>query len=144
MRLPLARRSVRTSAIVRRLSTVVIALSVIAACSTLQWRPDSMATAPVIDGFGVDGMQPSRANEAARRLFAQGMAQVYGFNEVEAIRSFKAALAQDPDCALCAWGVAYQMGPNITIPSATICARRCGMWTTPSNTASAARNTTGR
>lgn len=113
MRLPLARRSLRTSAVVRRLSTAVLALSVIAACSTLQWRPDSMATAPVIDGFGVDGMQPSQANEAARRLFAQGMAQVYGFNEVEAIRSFKAALAQDPDCALCAWGVAYQMGPNI-------------------------------
>jgi hypothetical protein len=113
MRLSLARRSVRTSAIVWRWSTVVLALSVIAACSTLQWRPDSRATAPVIDGFGVDGMQPSRANEAARRLFAQGMAQVYAFNEAEAIRSFKAALAQDPDCALCAWGVAYQMGPNI-------------------------------
>jgi hypothetical protein len=113
MRSPLARRSARTSAIVRRCSTVALALSVIAACSTLQWRPDSMATAPVIDGFGVDGMQPSKANEAARRLFAQGMAQVYAFNEAEAIRSFKAALAQDPDCALCAWGVAYQMGPNI-------------------------------
>lgn len=113
MRSPLARRFARTSAIVRRCSTVALALSVIAACSTLQWRPDSMATAPVIDGFGVDGMQPSKANEAARRLFAQGMAQVYAFNEAEAIRSFKAALAQDPDCALCAWGVAYQMGPNI-------------------------------
>lgn len=113
MRSALARRSIRTSAIVRRWSTVVLALSVVAACSTLQWRPDSGATAPVIDGFGVAGMQPSRANEAARRLFAQGMAQVYAFNEVEAIRSFKAALAQDPGCALCAWGVAYQMGPNI-------------------------------
>jgi len=113
MRLSLARRSVRTSAIVRRLSTVVLALSVSAACSTLPWRPDSKATAPVIDGFGVDGMQPSRANDAARRLFAQGMDQAYAFNEAEAIRSFKAALAQDPDCALCAWGVAYQMGPNI-------------------------------
>ncbi len=113
MRLPPAPRSVRTSAIVRRLSAVVLALSVIAACSTLPWRPDSMATAPVLDGFGVGGMQPSQANDAARRLFAQGMAQAYAFNEVEAIRSFKAALAQDPDCALCAWGVAYQMGPNI-------------------------------
>jgi hypothetical protein len=110
---PLARRSIRTSAIVRRLSISALALSVIAACSTLPWRPDSMARAPVIDGFGVDGMQPSRAKDAARRLFAQGMAQVYAFNEAEAIRSFKAALAQDPDCALCAWGVAYQMGPNV-------------------------------
>lgn len=113
MRLSLARRAIRTSAIVRRWSTVVLALSAIAACSTLQWRPDSTATAPVIDGFGADGMQPSQANQAARRLFAQGMAQAYAFNEVESIRSFKAALAQDPDCALCAWGVAYQMGPNI-------------------------------
>ena len=97
MRCPPVPRSVRTSATVRRLSAVVLALSAIASCSTLPWRPDSMATAPVIDGFGVGGMQPSRANEAARRLFAQGMAQVYAFNEVEAIRSFKAALAQDPD-----------------------------------------------
>ncbi|MFC5547127.1 hypothetical protein [Massilia aerilata] len=98
---------------VARLSTMIVALSVVAACSTLGWRPDGMARAPVIDGFGVEGMQPSQANAAARRLFAQGMAQAYAFNEVEAIRSFKAALAQDPDCALCAWGVAYQMGPNI-------------------------------
>lgn len=103
MRLPVA----------RRWSTVVFALSAIAACSTLPWRPDRAATAPVIDGFGAGAMQPSRANDAARRLFAQGMAQAYAFNEAEAIRAFKAALAQDPDCALCAWGVAYQMGPNI-------------------------------
>jgi hypothetical protein len=113
MRSSLARRSIRASAIVRRWSTVVLALSVIGACAMLPLRPDKTATAPVLDGFGVDSMQPSQANEAARRLFAQGMAQVYAFNEVEAIRSFKAALAQDPDCALCAWGVAYQMGPNI-------------------------------
>jgi hypothetical protein len=26
---------------------------------------------------------------------------------------FKAALAQDPACAMCAWGVAWQLGPNI-------------------------------
>ena len=41
------------------------------------------------------------------------MAQAYAFNEFEAVRAFKAALAQDPDCAMCAWGVAYQLGPNI-------------------------------
>ncbi|MFZ6876472.1 hypothetical protein ACO0LF_30840 [Undibacterium sp. Di27W] len=61
-------------------------------------------------------MQPSQANAAARRWFAQGMAQGYAFNRPEAIRAFKAALAQDPDCALCAWGVALQMGPNINNP----------------------------
>src|SRR5450830_1184080 len=74
---------------------------------------DTAAKAPVIDGFGASTLAPSQGNAAARALFAQGMAQVYAFNAAEAQRAFKAALAQDPDCAMCAWGVAYQMGPNI-------------------------------
>ena len=41
------------------------------------------------------------------------MLQAYGFNEIEAARTFKAALAADPQCAMCAWGVAYALGPNI-------------------------------
>jgi tetratricopeptide (TPR) repeat protein len=41
------------------------------------------------------------------------MQQAYAFNEREAVRSFKAALAQDAQCAACAWGVAWQLGPNI-------------------------------
>lgn len=71
------------------------------------------ATAPVLDGFGASTLVPSQGNDAARRLFAQGIAQAYAFNEDEAVRSFKAALAQDPDCGMCAWGVALQSGPNI-------------------------------
>ena len=43
----------------------------------------------------------------------RGVLQAYAFNEVEAVRMFKAALAQDPRCAMCAWGVAWQLGPNI-------------------------------
>ena len=74
---------------------------------------DSEATAPVLDGFGESTLVPSQGNDAARRLFAQGLAQAYAFNEDEAVRSFKAALAQDPRCAMCAWGVALQLGPNI-------------------------------
>lgn len=30
---------------------------------------------------------------------------------------FRAALARDPSCAMCAWGVAYALGPNINNPS---------------------------
>ena len=105
-----ARLTIRTT---QRLTILAASLSVIAACSLLPMRLDDKATAPALDGFGAGSLQPSKANDAARRLFAQGMAQVYAFNEAEAIRAFKAALAQDPGCALCAWGVAYQMGPNI-------------------------------
>jgi GntR family phosphonate transport system transcriptional regulator len=42
------------------------------------------------------------------------MLQAYAFNDVTAVRTFKAALAKDPACAMCAWGVAWQLGPNIS------------------------------
>lgn len=99
-----------------KLCILSFSLAVIGACSVLPLTIDSQATAPVLDGFGESTLLPSQANDGARRLFAQGMAQVYAFNGAEAIRAFKAALAQDPDCALCAWGVALQMGPNINNP----------------------------
>jgi tetratricopeptide (TPR) repeat protein len=101
---------------VQQLCILVFSLSLAGACTMLPLTLDVKATAPVLDGFGASTLVPSQANEPARRLFAQGMAQVYAFNEVEAIRAFKAALAQDPNCGLCAWGVALKMGPHINNP----------------------------
>ena len=100
-----------------QLSILALSLSVIGACSVMPLTIDDKATAPVLDGFGESTLLPSQANDGARRLFAQGMAQIYAFNGAEATRAFKAALAQDPDCGLCAWGVALQMGPNINNPT---------------------------
>lgn len=97
----------------QKLSILALSLSAIGACTVLPLTIDRKATAPVLDGFGETTLVPSQGNEAARRLFAQGMAQAYAFNADEAIRAFKAALAQDPDCGMCAWGVALKMGPNI-------------------------------
>lgn len=97
----------------QRLCALAFSLSLIGACSMLPLAVDTKATAPVLDGFGATTLAPSQANDAARRLFAQGIAQAYAFNEDEAIRSFKAALALDPQCGMCAWGVALQLGPNI-------------------------------
>lgn len=92
---------------------LVIGMGAIAACSVMPLTVDTTAKAPALDGFGKATLRASSVNESARQLFAQGMAQAYGFNEAEAIRSFKAALAKDPGCAMCAWGVAWQLGPNI-------------------------------
>ena len=110
MRALIPRRSLQ------KLSVMAISLSVIGACSILPLSVDKRATAPVLDGFGATTLVPAHANESARRLFAQGMAQAYAFNRPEAIRAFKAALAQDRSCGMCAWGVAVQMGPNINSP----------------------------
>ncbi len=52
----------------------------------------------------------------AQQYFDQGMRLTYAFNHPEAIRSFEAALAADPECAMCWWGIAYALGPNINAP----------------------------
>ena len=100
-----------------RLCIIALSLSVIGACTILPLSVDTSATAPELDGFGETTLVPSQGNEAARRLFAQGVAQAYAFNRQEAVRAFKAALAQDPACGICAWGVATQLGPNINNPT---------------------------
>ncbi|MGZ8338425.1 MAG: hypothetical protein ACXWU9_02495 [Telluria sp.] len=99
-----------------RLSALALSLSLIGACTMLPLAVDTTATAPVLDGYGETTLAPSQGNVAARRLFAQGMAQLYAFNRPEAIRAFKAGLAQDGACAMCAWGVGIAMGPNINNP----------------------------
>ena len=71
------------------------------------------AAAPLLDGMGPDhGPMASRA-PVAQRYFHQGMTLVWGFNPAEAARSFESAIAIDPGCALCYWGLAWSLGPNI-------------------------------
>lgn len=97
----------------QRLSLQASAVTLLAACASSSFTLDRSAKAPRLDGFGQATLASGSNTPASRELFAQGMTQAYGFNEAEAVRAFKAALAQDPDCALCAWGVAWQLGPNI-------------------------------
>ena len=59
------------------------------------------------------GVMDATVNDAARPYFEQGMGLTDGFNHMEAVRAFRAAQALDPDCAMCFWGEAYALGPNI-------------------------------
>ncbi len=52
----------------------------------------------------------------AQRLFDRGLGLAWGFNHLEAARAFRAATAEDPECAMCWWGVALVLGPNINAP----------------------------
>lgn len=56
------------------------------------------------------------ATAPAQQLFDQGLRLAYAFNHPEAERSFRAAAAADPACAMCWWGVALVLGPNINMP----------------------------
>lgn len=52
----------------------------------------------------------------AQDLFDRGLSLSYGFNHSEAAQAFRDATAADPRCALCYWGVALVLGPNINAP----------------------------
>jgi tetratricopeptide (TPR) repeat protein len=55
-------------------------------------------------------------SQMAQRYFDQGMRLTYAFNHIEALRSFDRAQQLDPECAMCYWGEAYVLGPNINAP----------------------------
>ena len=72
--------------------------------------------APVFTGLGDHHHPITTANPQTQRFFDQGVRLLFGFNHAEAIRSFREAARLDPACAMCWWGVAFALGPNINLP----------------------------
>jgi tetratricopeptide (TPR) repeat protein len=73
-------------------------------------------TAPLFDNLGDHHHPISTDSTLAQRYFDQGLALTYAFNHAEAVRSFRQAADLDPKCAMCYWGVALALGPNINAP----------------------------
>jgi hypothetical protein len=71
---------------------------------------------PLIDGLGGYTMPITTSSPLAQKYFDQGLRLMYGFNHPEAIRAFEVAGQIDPGCAMCSWGVALALGPNINAP----------------------------
>ena len=98
-------------------TTFLIAAAVICgACSKATTPESTTPKAPLFDNLGSYHHQITTSSPEAQRYFDQGLTLSYAFNHAEAIRSFKQAIAIDPDCAMCYWGVAYALGPNINAP----------------------------
>ena len=74
------------------------------------------AAVPLYDDLGSHHRTISTADPRAQRYFDQGLRLVYGFNHDEAERAFREAARLDPRCAICWWGVALTLGPNINLP----------------------------
>ena len=73
---------------------------------------------PLWDDLGDLTFAITTSDPLAQRYFDQGLRLAYGFNHAEALRSFHEAQAIDPACALCYWGEALVLGPNINAPMA--------------------------
>jgi tetratricopeptide (TPR) repeat protein len=71
---------------------------------------------PLWDGLGPLDISITTDNPQSQAYFNQGMRIANDFNHVEAIRSFRWAQHLDTQCAMCYWGEALALGPNINAP----------------------------
>jgi tetratricopeptide (TPR) repeat protein len=97
-----------------------IVAAIALALSAYLWH-DLRRNAPVepfFSGLGDHTWKISTNSPLAQRYFDQGLAFLYGFNYAEAARSFEAAAAADPSCAMAYWGIAIANGDAINDPVA--------------------------
>ena len=90
---------------------LALSLASAAACS----KPPA-PTVPLYGNLGGHRHEITTSSPEAQQYFDQGMRLSYAFNHGEAIRAFKQAIALDASCAMCYWGVAFALGPNINAP----------------------------
>lgn len=90
------------------------------AISRTRWPPYRPATSTASHLFGKTwarlNYRITTANARAQQYFDQGLRLAYAFNHLEAQRAFRMAQKLDPKCAICFWGEALALGPNINAP----------------------------
>jgi tetratricopeptide (TPR) repeat protein len=79
--------------------------------------PEGRAWSPVLqDGLGDHRHPITTADPLAQAYFDQGLRLTFGFNHEGAVDAFHEAARRDPSCAMCFWGIALALGPNINAP----------------------------
>ena len=71
---------------------------------------------PLFETFGTLHREILTDVPATQRYFDQGLRLAYGFNHEAAGRAFEEAARLDPKCAICYWGQALVLGPNVNLP----------------------------
>jgi tetratricopeptide (TPR) repeat protein len=74
---------------------------------------DPDAAPPLYDGLGSGMYKVTTVNPGAQAFFDQGLKLAWAFNHAEARRAFRHAQRLDRTCAMCFWGEAFVLGPNI-------------------------------
>jgi tetratricopeptide (TPR) repeat protein len=71
---------------------------------------------PLWEGLGSVSYKITTSSAGAQNYFDQGLRLTYAFNHDEAQRAYRKAQKLDPQCAMCFWGEALVLGPNINLP----------------------------
>ena len=99
----------------------VLRALILAKTETAPFQPvpaqPAMSEAPVLyHNLGTLTFKANTRNPKAQAWFDQGVRLSFAFNHAEAQRAFREAQKIDPGCALCFWGEALILGPNINVP----------------------------
>lgn len=76
----------------------------------------SESAVPLSKNLGTLQFQITTSSPQAQDYFNQGLRLTFGFNHEEARLAFEQAAKVDPHCAMCYWGAALVLGPNINLP----------------------------
>jgi len=72
-----------------------------------EWRQ------PLFEGLGDIHFPITTSSQTAQHYFDQGLSLAWAFNHAAADFAFNEAALHDPDCAMCYWGSALVLGPNV-------------------------------
>jgi tetratricopeptide (TPR) repeat protein len=96
---------------------------ILAQAETKPFKPGQQTAAPsnqspplLYDNLGTLQVAVTTDNHRAQEYFDQGLKLAFAFNHAESARAFRAAQHLDPRCAMCYWGEALVLGPNINAP----------------------------
>ena len=78
--------------------------------------PSLAETPSLYENLGSLTFKAGTSSRKAQAWFDQGMRLSFAFNHAEAQRALREAQKLDPKCALCFWGEALILGPNINVP----------------------------
>lgn len=100
---------------------VVLRALVLARTETAPFEPvppkPALGETPLLyPNLGTLRFKAGTGSGRAQQWFDQGIRLSFAFNHAEAQRAFREAQKSDPACALCYWGEALVLGPNINVP----------------------------
>ncbi len=90
-----------------------VILLAVSGCTSGSTPRGSGGPAPLFKDLGDYEHSITTASTDAQRYFNQGLTLGFAFNHAEAQRSFRYAATLDPQCAMCWWGIAFVLGPNV-------------------------------
>ena len=100
----------------RRGSLLITFVAALFLGSCLRGGQPEVSHQKLFEGLGAHQHPVTTHSGLTQRYFDQGLILTFGFNHDAAVRSFEEAARIDPSCAMCFWGVAYALGPNINAP----------------------------